>query len=87
MSHGHSANNLMDTNANQPSEHQGAAVDVGSGPLLGALDDIIRRLDAAEAEVYEAHTENRGYKEGPEINYMLAMARGCVRKCKKLLLK
>lgn len=35
MSHGHSANNSMDTKANQPSEHQGAAVDVGSGPLLG----------------------------------------------------
>lgn len=36
MSRGHSANNFMDTIANQPSEHQGAAVDVGSGPLFGA---------------------------------------------------
>lgn len=39
MSHGHSANNFMDTIANQPNEHQGAAVDVGSGPLLGGLSE------------------------------------------------
>ncbi len=55
MSHGHSANNFMDTIANQPSEHQGAAVDVGSGPLFGVWVPVTERMPADRQRVLVAH--------------------------------
>lgn len=59
MSHGHSANNFMDTKPNQPSEHQGAAVDVGSGPLLAGFSPMQREAilaQMAETPVEKFHT-------------------------------
>jgi hypothetical protein len=41
MSYGHSANNYMDTIANQTPANQGAAVDVSSGPSFGEFLDAL----------------------------------------------
>lgn len=57
MSYGHSANNSMDTNANQPPANQGAAVDVSSGPSFGDFLDAL-----SDAKGYAIHgTEGRAW--------------------------